>query len=106
MVLPRVQRAGGPSEAHGRRRRMVIAASVIVLLSFVAIAWAVAEGTRRFLRWAWSSTPSTPPPAGETFEVPPFGSLPPLGPVGPLGALAPGADIDSAAMREHDLYGE
>src|SRR3954447_13946040 len=103
MVLSRVQRPVGPSEAHGSRRRMVIAVSVIVLLSFVAIAWAVADGTRRILRWAWSSAPMATP---RRASAPAFGPLPPLGLVGPLGGLAPDADIDSAAMREHDLYGE
>ena len=94
---------------------MVIAVSLLVLVALAVVAWAVVELARRTLKWTVSS--STPSHRGarpasrratqttEKDTAPAFGPLRPLGPVGPLGGLSPDADINSASMDEHDLYG-
>jgi hypothetical protein len=88
---------------------MVIFVSAIVIAALLAIVWVVVDMTRKLMRWAARDETlheRDRTTASDDPGVMPFGGLPPLGPVGPLGGLSPGADIDSTATDEHDLYGE
>lgn len=85
---------------------MVIVVSIVVVVAIAVVIAAVVVLTRRFLRWAMTSSERPVTTRSGRDEPPTYGRLhTPADPAGPLGHLSPDADLSSDGTDSRDLYG-